>query len=284
MRLKLRLLGSVNKRIFGIGLLFVFLVSGYTSDKTAKSVRFKVIAFYTAKNDLAHISFVNEANSWFTGNSAELGFSYEATDHWENLNTEFLKNYQAVIFLDTRPEAPEQRAAFETYMKHGGGWLGFHFAAFALTHSDYPNDWDWYQNEFLGCGEYVSNTWRPTSAILKVEHKTHAVTSALPERLTSSPNEWYGWEKDLRKNPDIDILLSIDPLSFPLGTGPKPNEIWHTGYYPVVWTNTNYKMVYFNMGHNDMDYVHGTNKELSFTFKNDAQNKLIRNALKWVAK
>ena len=26
---------------------------------------FKVIAFYTAKNDLAHISFVHEANKWF---------------------------------------------------------------------------------------------------------------------------------------------------------------------------------------------------------------------------
>jgi len=25
--------------------------------------------------------------------------------------------------------------------------------------------------------------------------------------------------------------------SFPLGTGPKPYEIWHSGYYPVVWTN-----------------------------------------------
>ena len=26
---------------------------------------FKVIAFYTAKNDQAHISFVHEANRWF---------------------------------------------------------------------------------------------------------------------------------------------------------------------------------------------------------------------------
>ena len=28
------------------------------------SSRFKVIAFYTAKNDQAHISFVHEANKW----------------------------------------------------------------------------------------------------------------------------------------------------------------------------------------------------------------------------
>ncbi len=284
MPLKARKRGLLHKVMGSMGLLSIFLFSGYALDKTEKIDRFKVISFYTAKNDLAHISFVNEANSWFTTISKELGFSYEATEHWENLNPEFLKNYQVVIFLDTRPEAPEQRAAFETYMKNGGGWLGFHFAAFALTPSDYPNDWDWYQNEFLGCGAYVSNTWRPTAAILKVEDSAHGVTSELPERLRSSPNEWYRWENDLRKNQDIDILLSIDPLSFPLGTGPKPDEIWHSGYYPVVWTNTKYKMVYFNMGHNDMDYEHGTNKELSQTFKNDAQNKLIRNAMNWVAK
>ena len=39
--------------------------------------------------------------------------------------------------------------------------------------------------------------------------------------LSSSPNEWYRWSNDLRKNPDIKILLSIDSSSFPLGTGPK---------------------------------------------------------------
>ena len=71
---------------------------------------------------------------------------------------------------------------------------------------------------------------------------------------------------DLRKNPDIRVLLSIDPSSFPLGTGPKPHEIWHSGDYPVVWTNTRYRMVYMNMGHNDMDYDGGTNRQLSSTF------------------
>lgn len=284
MRIKLGILGLRKGKIFGIWLLPIILISACNLDKADKKNRFKVVSFYTAKNDRAHISFVNEANRWFTEISKEFGFSYEATDNWENLNTKFLKNYQAIIFLDTRPEDHEQRIAFENYMKNGGGWLGFHFAGFALTPSAYPNDWNWYQNEFLGCGEYKSNTWRPTAAILKVENRTHVVTNQLPERLTSSPNEWYRWEKDVRKNPDIDILLSIDPMSFPLGTGPKPDEIWHSGYYPVVWTNKKYKMVYFNMGHNDIEYANGTNKELSFTFKNVEQNKLILGALKWVCK
>ncbi|HTL08443.1 MAG TPA: hypothetical protein VL307_09315, partial [Chitinophagaceae bacterium] len=93
----------------------------------------------------------------------------------------------------------------------------------------------------------------------------------------------YSWERDLRKNDSIQILLSIDSSSFPLGTGPKPHEIWHSGYYPVVWTNKYYNMVYCNMGHNDIDYEHKTNKELSFQFNNATQNRLILNCLLWVA-
>jgi hypothetical protein len=34
-------------------------------------------------------------------------------------------------------------------MKNGGAWLGFHFAAFALDKSAYPQNWDWYHNQFL---------------------------------------------------------------------------------------------------------------------------------------
>jgi hypothetical protein len=170
-------------------------------------------------------------------------------------------------------------------MEHGGAWMGFHFAAFALTPSGYPQNWDWYHNVFLGSGEYVSNTWRPTSAVLRVEDKNQPATRGLPETFKSQPNEWYRWQNDLRTNADIKILLSIDPASFPLGTGPKQYEIWHSGYYPVVWTNRKFKMLYVNMGHNDMDYEHkfdNTNKTLSFTFENEIQDRLMLDGLLWL--
>ena len=246
--------------------------------------QFHVIAFYTGKNDLAHISFVHEASQWFPQIAAQYGFTYDATDQWTNLNTAFLSRYQVVLFLDTRPDDPAQREAFEQYMKHGGAWMGFHFAGFALTPSDFPQNWNWYHETFLGSGSYVGNTWRPTSAVLRVESHNHPATRELPETFRSSPNEWYKWSNDLRTNADIRILLSIDPSSFPLGTGPKPHEIWHSGYYPVVWSNQKYRMIYFNMGHNDMDYEHKTNKELSFTLTNDIQNKLIIDSLLWLGR
>ena len=246
--------------------------------------RFKVLAFYTASSETAHISFVREANRWFPKMAAEHGFSYDSTDDWQNLNLESLAKYQVVVFLDTRPDAPAQREAFRKYIENGGGWMGFHFAGFALTPSKFPQNWDWYHNDFLGAGSWAGNTWRPTSAILKVEDPRHPATQGLPQTFKSSPNEWYKWTCDLRTNHNIKILASIDPASFPLGTGPKQNEIWHSGYYFVVWTNQKYRMIYFNMGHNDIDYEHKTNKELSSTFENETQNRLILDSLLWLGR
>ena len=225
---------------------------------------------------------MNEANAWFPKMGEKYHFSYEATKDWTNLNAAFLANYQVVLFLDTRPDDPGQRKAFQDYMEHGGAWLGFHFSAFTLTPSDFPQNWDWYHDTFLGSGQYVSNTWRPTAAILRVEDGHHPATFGLPETFRSAPNEWYRWENDLRKNPDIQILVSIDPSSFPLGTGPKPTEIWHEGYYPVVWANKRYRMIYMNMGHNDLDYAGHTNRQLSSTFESDSQSRLIIQSLLWL--
>jgi hypothetical protein len=243
---------------------------------------FRVIAFFTGRNDLAHVDFVREANQWFPQQAAAQGFTYDTTSNWQNMNAGFLARYQVVVFLDTRPEQPAQRAAFQAYMDHGGAWLGFHFAAFALTPSAYPQNWDWYHEQFLGTGDYAGNTWRPTAATLRVQDRRHPTTRKLPATFISAPNEWYKWTRDLRQNPAIDILLAIDPSSFPLGTGPKPHEIWHEGYYPVAWTNRRYRMVYLNMGHNDMDYEHGTNKPLSSTFSSPPQSQFILQSLLWL--
>jgi hypothetical protein len=269
-----------GKKLFAF--IFVIVLNYSLAQAQSANPKFKVIAFYTARRDTAHISFVHEANRWFPKMAAQYHFTYDSTNDWNNLNASFLSGYQVVIFLDTRPETAAQREAFENYMDNGGAWMGFHFAGFALTPSDYPQNWDWYHNLFIGAGQYKGNTWRPTAAILRVEDSRHPATRNLPTTFKSSPNEWYSWEKDLRKNPDIKILLSIDSSSFPLGTGPKLHEIWHSGYYPVVWTNKKYKMLYLSIGHNDIDYENKTNKELSFQFNNDIQNKLIIDGLLWL--
>ena len=271
----------MSRRAVHVAALAATLVAVVALSGKAQRAPFAVLAFYTGIEDPAHVSFVGEANRWFPETGRAQGFTYQATTDWTRLSAAELSRVQVVLFLDTRPEDPAEREAFRHYMELGGAWMGFHFSGFALTPSKYPQNWDWYHDEFLGAGQYVSNTWRPTAATLRVESSDHPMVAGLPRTITSAPSEWYRWQRDLRANRDIRILLSIDPSSFPLGTGPKPEEIWHSGDYPVAWTNTKYRMVYMNMGHNDMDYG-GTNRALSSTFSSAAQNEFITRALVWL--
>ena len=52
---------------------------------TAQNLSFKVIAFYTAKNDAAHISYVHEANRWFAEMAKLHHFSYDSTNDWSRM-------------------------------------------------------------------------------------------------------------------------------------------------------------------------------------------------------
>ena len=131
--------------------------------RRASEPSFRVLAFFTGKQDQAHISFLGEAVQWFPAQAATHGFAFDTTSDWSRLDDSVLAGYQVVVFLDTRPEDRAQRAAFQRYVERGGGWMGFHFAGFALGQSKYPANWPWYHDTFLGAGQYASNTWRPTS-------------------------------------------------------------------------------------------------------------------------
>ena len=103
-----------------------------------KKVNSAFIAFFTEKSDLAHISYVEEANTWLPTAAKQYHFTYDTTSNWNNLNAAYLAKYQVVLFLDTRPEKAEQRIAFENYMKNGGAWMGFHFSAFGTQPLFFP--------------------------------------------------------------------------------------------------------------------------------------------------
>ncbi|WP_285742962.1 ThuA domain-containing protein [Lentzea sp. NBRC 105346] len=232
---------------------------------------FKVLAFYNGTWDAAHISFVKEANPWFQRTAAENGFTYESTNNWNRLTGD-LSQYKVVMFLDDHPQNSAQRNGFQRYMDNGGAWFGFHVAAFTQN----ANEWPWYHNTFLGSGNFVNNTWGPTTAVLRTSQ--HPSTMRLPQTYTSSVSEWYGWANDLRRNPNIQILASID--RYPVGT--DPNQTWRGGFHPIMWTNRNYRMLYANFGHNAMDYEHNVPK--SSTFASEIQNRFIIDGLLWLGK
>lgn len=123
---------------FWLGLFYMlFLCSNFTNAQHRKS-NFKVIAFYTVKNDLAHISFVHEANMMFPEMAAKYHFMYDSTQNWNNLNAKFLANYQVVLFFRYtagRTETP--RSIPPTHGKwrclDGVSFFGFCLNAFCLS-------------------------------------------------------------------------------------------------------------------------------------------------------
>jgi Trehalose utilisation/Ricin-type beta-trefoil lectin domain len=264
----------IKKLLGGATVALACVTAGIVVVPEARAVTpFKVLAFYSGTYDAAHIDFDKEANVWFPQTAAQYGFSWESTTDWNRLNSITPSQYQVVMFLDDVPPAGTH-AAFEQYMRGGGAWLGFHVSAFNTD----PSSWSWYHNTFLGTGAFVSNTWGPTSVKLKIEDGNHPSTQGLGSTITSAVSEWYSWANDLRNNPDIDILASVDPSSFPVGT--DPNQSWYSGYYPIMWTNRKYKMVYANFGHNAMNYA--TNTRLSSTFASAQQNQFLVNSLLWL--
>ena len=82
----------------------VLIFSLATTLAASKTKNTRILAFYTAKNDQAHISFVNEANNWFAQNGAKNNFIYRATNDWNRLNPDTLANYQIVFFSTNMEE------------------------------------------------------------------------------------------------------------------------------------------------------------------------------------
>jgi uncharacterized protein len=221
---------------------------------------FRVLAFYSTSVEQDHVDFAMQAIPFFKAMAKRDHFDFETTSNWADMNPGVLKQYQVVLWLDDAPSAPAQRAAFQDYMEHGGGWLGFHIAGYM----DSREAWPWFA-DFLGAVFY-GNSWPPMPATLDIDDPAHPAMKGLSASYVSPANEWYSWKPDPRRNPDIKVLMTLDTSNYPLGF----KDTLVSGDIPVTWTNTKYRMIYTNMGHGD--------KILTCP----QQNRFFENALLWL--
>lgn len=219
-----------------------------------------IVAFYSTHGEQDHVDFALQAISLFKEMARRDHFDFNATSNWDDMNPGFLKQYQVVLWLNDAPSTSMQRSAFQDYMDHGGAWLGFHIAGYM----DSRETWPWFA-DFLGTVFY-GNSWPPLPARLNIDDPAHPVMKGVPASFISPANEWYSWQPDLRKNPDIKVLMTLAPSNYPLGF----KDTLDCGDVPVTWTNTKYKMIYTNMGHG--------NKILT----SQEQNLFFENALLWL--
>jgi type 1 glutamine amidotransferase len=241
--------------------LALFAVAVLSFAAHAQQPSFHVLALYSENVEQDHVDFAHQAIQFYTAAAKRDHFEFASTTDWNNLNAEKLAHYQLILWLDDFPHTAQQRAAFEQYMTHGGGWLGFHIAAY----NDGDTHWPWFV-QFLGGGVFYGNNWPPLPATLTVDDKSHPIMKRIPESFLSPANEWYIWKPSPRLNKNVKVLLTLSPSNYPLGL----KDVVAGGDLPVVWTNTRYRMLYMNMGHGDR------------IFTSDQQNCLLEDALLWV--
>lgn len=239
----------------------LFAMVSYCLPVNAQPATKHVLAFYSAGVERDHVVFAEQAVKFFAADARAHGFEFSSTTDWNDLNATKLKGVQLILWLNDSPHTPSQRAAFENYMEHGGGWMGFHAAAY----NDESTDWPWFV-KFLGGTVFYGNNWPPLPALLNVDDLGYPVTRRVPPHFTSPSNEWYIWKPSPRTNHTVKVLVTLARSNYPIGL----KDTIEGGDVPVVWSNTRYRMIYMNMGHGDK------------IFASADQNRLFEDALAWL--
>lgn len=237
-------------------LRWVFLAA-FCASVALQAQSLKVLALYSKNVETDHVEFAEQALRFFSDLASESSVQFDTSESWDKLSSDELRQYKLILWLNDSPHNAKQRQGFEHYMEQGGGWIGFHVAAY----NDNDTHWPWFV-QFLGGAVFYGNNWPPLPAALSVDPNEDEVTAGLPKTLTAPANEWYIWKPSPRLNKDVKVLLTLAPTNYPLGF----KDVLVAGDIPVVWTNTAYNMIYINMGHGDK------------IFTSSVQNQLLKNA------
>lgn len=148
---------------------------------------------------------------------AELGLKIIATEDASVFNSKNLSSVRVVIFLNTTGDILNavEEAAFESYIRNGGAWLGVHAAA------DTEYEWEFYKGLV---GAYFKSHPAIQPARINIEIKDHPSTRMLPG-LWNRTDEWYTYT--LSPRDDVTVLASLDEDSF---SGGGMN-----GDHPIAW-------------------------------------------------
>ena len=152
----------------------------------------------------------------------ELGAGRWETDATEDPSAfadDSLRRYRAVVFLSTTGDVLDasQEAAFERYVRAGGGFAGIH----AATDTEYG--WPWF-------GKLVGArfaTHPPVQvAVVRVEDRAHPSTRMLPAEWRRS-DEWYSFKENPRRG--VHVLANLDERTY------APGEATMGADHPAAW-------------------------------------------------
>jgi type 1 glutamine amidotransferase len=158
-------------------------------------------------------------------------FAVDATEDAAAFTDANLARYDVVVWLSTTGDVLDdtQQAAFERYIRAGGGYAGIHAA------SDTEYDWPWY-------GGLVGAYFRdhPGSvnaqfqeATVKVLGRDTAATRPLPRRWVRE-EEWYNFRTNPRDT--VRVLAEVDERTYdPRGYSVPGGSPGMGRHHPISW-------------------------------------------------
>lgn len=191
------------------------------------------------------------------------GWSSFATENAAVFNPSQLAKFDVIVFASASGDiyTPNQRAAFQSWIAKGGGWVGLHSAG----DGSHP---DWVVR-MRGNGKFIghpggADQFQPGELV--VTDRAHPATRALPARWRWT-DEYYSW--DAPPAPDAHILARLDESSLRLDSRFRMGE----GHALIWWRCEGRARIFFSaLGHK------------AEAWSNPAHLKMLDGAIGWAAR
>ena len=156
--------------------------------------------------------------------AAQQNYAVDFTEDSNVFTDVNLACYDAVVFLLTTGTLLNgiQKAAFERYIRGGGGYVGVHSA------SDTEYDWSWYGGLVGAYFDRIHGHSKVMQATIHVTDRTQPSTMMLPA-VWIRTDEWYNFATNPRGK--VNVLMTIDEKSYKGGTMGADHPIaWYHEY------------------------------------------------------
>jgi type 1 glutamine amidotransferase len=169
------------------------------------------------------------------------GVAVDATEDASAFTDANLSRYAAVVFLLTTGDVldDKQQAAFERYIRAGGGYAGVHSAA--------DTEYQW---PFYGAlvGAYFKSHPAIQPAVCRIADVRDPSTAGLPRRWQRT-DEWYNFARNPRG--PVSVLATVDEGTY----APGPDAMGAD--HPVAWKHAfrGGRAWYTAMGHTSESYA-----------------------------
>ena len=224
----------------------------------------KAILIFSKTNGFRDGAQIDAANAALVVIARRQGWTPFVTENGAAFTPAILRRFRAVVWNSVSGDVltDDQRAAFESWLEQGGGYVGLHGAG-----GDISYKWRWYVDDLIGA-QFIGHTLGPQiqQATLVIEDPNHPATRKLGSAWVRS-DEWYSFASNPRAK-GYHVLVTIDERGYrpvehllPFTT---PKSIAMGRDHPMVWTHCvgEGRVFYSALGHTAASYAEPKNVQL----------------------